>query len=195
VATTAGGVGRRIGRPRVGAPAAVPPGALALALALVLTGCAGVVRDDGAVAGDLPPGRDAVVRDVVDGDTLVVDDGERVRMLGIDTPETKHPSKPVQCFGREASRQTARLLPRGTRVRLVADVEPTDQYGRTLAYVVRARDGLFVNAALARDGFALPLSVPPNVTHAEEIRALAADARRAGRGLWGACDDPGGAGA
>jgi len=165
---------------------------LALVLCLALAGCAGrPVADDGVVAADLPDGRDVVVRDVVDGDTVVVGDGERVRMIGIDTPETKHPSKPVQCYGREASKQTARLLPKGTRVRLVADVEPADRYGRTLAYVVRARDGLFVNAALARDGYALPLSIPPNVAHADEIRRLAAEARQAGRGLWGACANAG----
>jgi micrococcal nuclease len=155
-----------------------------------LAGCglAGAPVDDpGLVADGLPAGPDAVVARVVDGDTIVVGDGQTIRLIGVDTPETKHPSKPVQCFGREASRQTAALLPRGTRVRLVYDVARTDRYGRTLAYVVRVRDGLLVNAALLRDGFGQPLTIPPNVAHAEEFADLARQARQAGRGLWGAC--------
>jgi micrococcal nuclease len=118
-----------------------------------------------------------------------------VRLIGVDTPETRHPTKPVQCYGEEASRHTAGLLPPGTRVRLVGDVEPRDRYGRTLAYVYRARDGLFVNAELVRDGYAQPLTIPPNVAHAEEFVSLAQQAREAGRGLWGACGgDAGGPG-
>jgi micrococcal nuclease len=159
-------------------------------LVLGLAGCALVeapVDDPNVVADGLPAGRDTVVREVVDGDTIVVGDGESVRLIGVDTPETRHPAKGVQCFGREAARQTAALLPRGTRVRLVHDVERTDRYGRTLAYVVRVRDGLFVNAALLRDGFGQPLTIPPNVAHADSFRELAGQARASGRGLWGAC--------
>jgi len=107
------------------------------------------------------------------------------------TPETKHPTKPVQCFGKEASAFTTSLLPKGTPVRLERDVEPRDDYGRLLAYVSRVDDGLSVNAELVRLGYAQPLTIPPNVAHAEEYRALAAEARSSGAGLWQACGDAG----
>jgi micrococcal nuclease len=72
-------------------------------------------------------------------------------------------------------------------VRLVADAEARDRYGRTLAYVYRSSDGLFVNAELVRSGYAKPLAIRPNVSHAGEFRRLASSARRAGRGLWSRC--------
>jgi micrococcal nuclease len=75
-------------------------------------------------------------------------------------------------------------------VRLERDVEPRDPYARLLAYVYRASDGLFVNLALAREGFARPLSIAPNTVHAADIGAAADDARAAGRGLWAACTGP-----
>jgi micrococcal nuclease len=127
---------------------------------------------------------------VVDGDTIHARvDGleETIRLIGIDTPETVKPNTPVQCFGEEASRQTKSLLPAGTPLRLERDAEARDDYGRLLAYVYRAGDGLFVNLALARDGYAVPLTIPPNVAHAPDFVAAAADARRDGRGLWAAC--------
>lgn len=139
----------------------------------------------------LPAGTDTVVERHVDGDTVVVAAGRKVRLIGIDTPETRDPRKPVQCFGREASAFTASLLPVGERVRLVTDVEPVDRYGRTLAYVYRLRDGLFVNAELVRRGYASVYTYPPNVAHADEFVALARTAREAGTGLWGACGGPG----
>jgi len=126
---------------------------------------------------------------IVDGDTIRVAFGGRsepVRYIGIDTPESKKPGTPVQCFARRAAAENARLV-RGERVRLVFDVERRDRFGRLLAYVYRVRDGAFVNAALVRGGFAQTLTIPPNVRFAERFAALAADARRAGRGLWSAC--------
>jgi micrococcal nuclease len=134
----------------------------------------------------------ASVERVVDGDTIIVRIGgrrERVRLLGIDTPESVKPDTPVQCFALAASARTKALLPPGTAVRLVRDVDLRDQYGRLLAYVYRARDGLFVNLALVREGYAVTYTFPPNVAHADELRAAAADARAAGRGLWSACTD------
>ena len=115
-----------------------------------------------------------------------------MRLIGIDTPETKDPRRPVGCFGREASHHTSRLLRAGTKVRLAYDVERTDRYGRTLAYVYRSRDGLFVNAALVRDGYAYAYTYPPDVAHADELVALQREAREAGRGLWSACSTGGG---
>lgn len=141
----------------------------------------------GPVAPGLPEGVDVAVERVVDGDTVVVSGGRHVRLIGVDTPETKDPRRPVGCFGREASRFTTSLLPAGTVVRLVGDVEEDDQYGRLLAYVYRRADGLFVNAELVRRGYAQPLTIPPNLAHSDEFVTLAAEARLAGRGLWAAC--------
>jgi len=126
---------------------------------------------------------------VVDGDTIHVQLAtrrEKVRYIGVDTPETKDPTKGVQCFGERASQFNARLVA-GETVRLVRDVEQRDRYGRLLAYVYRARDGLFVNAELARQGYATVLTIAPDVRHAGDFAAAARDARAHGRGLWSAC--------
>jgi micrococcal nuclease len=156
---------------------------------LVLAGC--TTADRGPTpAVEVPDGDDVTVDRVVDGDTLVVSGGRRVRLIGVDTPETEHPSVDVQCFGREASAFLADLLPRGTAVRLVYDLERTDRYDRTLAYVYRRSDGAFVNGELVRRGFALVATVPPNVRHADELVAWQRDAREHGRGLWAACPVP-----
>lgn len=125
----------------------------------------------------------------MDGDTIHVSVGgrrERVRYIGVDTPESRRPGTPVQCFAKAASAFNARLV-RGRRVRLRTDVEERDRYGRLLAYVYRATDGLFVNAELVRRGYATILTVPPNVAHAGELLHLERAARRSGRGLWSAC--------
>jgi micrococcal nuclease len=136
---------------------------------------------------ELPPGLDTTVDRVIDGDTIVVAGGHHVRLIGIDTPETKDPRRPVQCFGKEASAFLTEMLPRGSGVRLIGDVEARDVYDRTLAYVYRLPDGLFVNADLVRQGYARPLTIPPDVAHSDELVALAGEARDAGRGLWAAC--------
>jgi micrococcal nuclease len=131
----------------------------------------------------------ATVTRVVDGDTVHVRVGgqeETVRYIGMDTPETVKPGTPVQCFGKAASAANRRLVS-GARVELRLDAEPRDRYGRLLAYVYRRRDGMFVNAALVRDGFATILAIPPNVSHAADLRALERRARAGRRGLWGAC--------
>ena len=126
---------------------------------------------------------------VVDGDTIHVQvDGrrEKVRYIGVDTPESVKPGTPVQCFAKRAGAFNRRMVA-GERVRLVLDAEHRDRYGRLLAYVYRASDGVFVNAALVRRGYAQPLTIAPNVAHAKEFRRLAAAARHAGRGMWSAC--------
>jgi micrococcal nuclease len=127
---------------------------------------------------------------VVDGDTINVEMGpvkETVRLLGIDTPETHDPRKPVQCFGQMASNYAANLL-NGKHVRLEPD--PTnsnrDKYQRLLRYVYLP-DGTLVNARLIKDGFAFAYVVFPLVK-LDEFRALETEARNNNRGLWAGCD-------
>lgn len=132
----------------------------------------------------------ALVERVVDGDTVVVSiDGtsEHMRLIGIDTPETVKPNSPVECFGPEASAFTKSLLPEGTAVRVVRDVEARDDYDRLLGYLYRADDGLFVNLEIIRSGYASLLTFPPNIAHVDEFRAAAEAARRADLGLWVSC--------
>ncbi len=126
--------------------------------------------------------REAVVRRVVDGDTVVLTTGERIRYIGMDTPELHHPKKPVQWYAREAMEFNRKLV-EGKTVRLEFDVERHDKYGRTLAYVYLP-DGTFVNAELVRQGYAHLLTIPPNVKYAELFLKCEREAREANRGLW-----------
>jgi micrococcal nuclease len=145
-------------------------------MAAALGACGG-----GGATASPPPLTGRVVR-VVDGDTIRVRLAsgrvERVRYIGIDTPEAG------ACFDPQAHAFNARLVA-GRDVRLVRDADERDRYGRLLAYVYAG--DTFVNAELLGRGYAEPLVVPPNVRHAGRFAALAAAARRAGRGLWGAC--------
>jgi micrococcal nuclease len=164
--------------------------AVAVLTIVVLTTFAVRSRQHDVPASAGRAGGDGTVTRVVDGDTIIVRLGatnERIRLIGINTPESVDPRTPVQCFGKEASHHTAGLLPPGTPVRLVGDAEARDRYGRLLAYVYRQPDGLFVNLELARDGWAEVLTYPPNVAHTREFVAAVADARAAKRGLWSAC--------
>ena len=127
----------------------------------------------------------ATLMSVTDGDTIVVKlDGrrERVRLIGIDTPETEHSPRGPQPYSDEATAALKNLLGRG-RVSLRFDAEERDHYGRLLAYVYAA-DGTFVNEAMVRDGWARAIRIPPNVRHAKRFESLARAARRADRGIW-----------
>jgi micrococcal nuclease len=161
-----------------------------LLAALFLVGLSGLLVH--AWTGGGPPPRRGVVTEVIDGDTILVRAGGRtldVRLLGIDTPETVHPRRPVECFGPQASRYAKRLLS-GAEVRLTYDRELRDRYGRWLAYVYAERDRgrpVFVNARLVAEGYARTLSIAPNTLHADELAALERRAALAGRGLWSAC--------
>ncbi len=128
-----------------------------------------------------------VVR-VVDGDTIEVDVGGvsyRVRYIGVDTPETVHPTQPVGCFGPESSAFNKALV-EGQTVHLETDVSDTDRYGRLLRYVWIA-DGRMVNEVLAEEGYAQVATYPPDVKHVDRFLAAQERARDEGRGLWGAC--------
>ena len=125
---------------------------------------------------------------VVDGDTVHVRVGnrvEKVRYIGINTPETNHPTRGEEPGGRAATAVNSRLVGDRT-VRLEPDVQTRDHYGRLLAYVwVNGPGGeLMVNAEMVRLGYAQVMTVPPNVRHAELFRKLQADAREHRRGLW-----------
>jgi micrococcal nuclease len=159
---------------------ALPFLALAAAVAALLLGRGGDSQAGGTLHG-------RVVR-VVDGDTIRVQlDGgreERVRYIGIDTPESVKPGTPVQCFAKKASHFNDSLVD-GRTVTLRTDAEQRDRYGRLLAYVYA--DGRFINRELVARGYARTLTIPPNVAHADEFAALARRAREAGLGLWRAC--------
>ena len=131
----------------------------------------------------------AKVLQVVDGDTVVLDlDGstETVRLIGINTPETVHPSKPVECFGPEASVYLQALLKPNTRVRVQRDIEARDRYKRLLVYIYLL-DGTFVNEQLLRKGFARTLQIEPNTTFATIFALIETGARTNRVGLWQAC--------
>ena len=156
-------------------------------LVLMFVGAMGVT----ACTADQPlsPGHATVV-EVIDGDTVVLDFGgqtEIVRLLGIDTPETVHPDKPVECFGPEASSRATELLPTGTDVTVERDVEARDRFDRLLAHIRIAEDGSHVNLALVSEGMADTLIIEPNRAYASAMRTAAADARANGLGLWSAC--------
>jgi micrococcal nuclease len=113
---------------------------------------------------------------VIDGDTVVLEDGRHVRYIGMDTPEKERP------YYGEAKRENERLV-KGKKVRLEYDVEKTDLYGRTLAYVYRG--DIFVNAELVKNGHAMIYTFPPNVKYAETFLALQKKAIEQKRGFWG----------
>ena len=135
----------------------------------------------------------AVVERVVDGDTIIARIGNRsetVRLIGLDAPESVAPTRPVQCFGKEASDFLAAALPAGTEITLVRDAEARDVYDRLLGYVVRSSDGLFVNLELVAAGYAAALHYPPNDQYADVLDRAQAGAVASGRGLWSACGGP-----
>lgn len=135
----------------------------------------------------------------VDGDTLELSNGERVRLIGVDTPESRDNPKlnrdakrtgqdrsEIIKMGKEAAEVTRKLV-EGKQVRLEYDVQKKDKYGRTLAYVY-LEDGTFVNAEIVKAGYASPMTIPPDVKYAEVFQKLYREAREANRGLWKAED-------
>ena len=126
------------------------------------------------------------VKHVIDGDTVELSDGSHLRYIGINTPEVRRRSgdhwvKDPEPYA-EAATERNRQWVEGKRVRLEFDVQSKDRYGRWLAYVYVAE--AMVNAELVREGFAQPMTIPPNVAHADLFKRLAREAREAKRGLW-----------
>jgi micrococcal nuclease len=119
---------------------------------------------------------------VIDGDTLELSTGETVRLIGVDTPETKDPRQPVEAFGKEASAFTTQLV-EGKHIHLEFDVQRLDQYQRLLAYVYVG--DVMLNAELVRQGYAQVATFAPNVKHQGLFLKLQREAREARRGLRG----------
>ncbi|MDG1367811.1 MAG: thermonuclease family protein [Acidimicrobiales bacterium] len=140
---------------------------------------------------DLEP--NAIVERVVDGDTIIVEIHNtrgRVRLLGIDTPESVAENRPDQCCGAESSEYLRGLLPEGTEVTLIRDVQARDRYDRLLAYVVRTQDQLFVNLDLLERGFAGVLIYEPNSYYRNLFEDAEDAAVDGGIRLWSACGGP-----
>lgn len=127
---------------------------------------------------------------VIDGDTIELETGETLRYIGIDTPETKHPKKPVQCYGEEASQMNKKLV-EGKSVRIVKDVSEVDKYNRLLRYVYvstqASPSGILVNDYLVRNGFAFTSTFPPDVTKADQFSEAQREAREKNLGVWKYC--------
>jgi micrococcal nuclease len=160
---------------------------LAAALAAAAAGCGG--GDAPASAAAAAEGR--VVR-VVDGDTVIVRlDGEarRVRLLGVDAPESVTPDRPVECWGPQAAAAARRLMPEGAAVTVATDPSQGDEdrYGRLLAEVTVGDAGETVNVALVREGAAEVFRGDGRGRLQPALRAAEREARDAGRGLWGSC--------
>lgn len=124
----------------------------------------------------------AKVARVVDGDTIRLETGEVVRYAGIDTPETVHPSKPVQCYGKEASDKNRELV-EGKEVKLEKDVSETDKYGRLLRYIWL--EDILVNEYLVIEGYAHSSTYPPDVKYQDRFIQAERQARDEKKGLWG----------
>lgn len=156
-------------------------------LAGLLTGCPAASDHDVGLPNE------AVVDFVIDGDTVdvtIAGQSERVRLIGIDTPESVSRSVPIQCFGQEASDALTGLLPPGTELRIERDTEARDRFGRLLLYLYRAEDDLFVNEWMIDQGFADTMFFEPNTTFEGSFTRARNDARADELGLWGACDGP-----
>ncbi|MGH1504323.1 MAG: thermonuclease family protein [Acidimicrobiales bacterium] len=168
--------------------------AIGALLCVVATACElSPFSGDDAEPLDLGPGG-GVVRHVVDGDTVELELAggviERVRLIGVDAPESVSRNDPVQCFGPEASTRLGELLPVGTLLRVERDAEARDRYDRLLLYLYRADDDLFVNEWLLAEGLADVMFFEPNTTFEVAFTRVRNQARAGGVGLWGACDGP-----
>lgn len=195
-------------RPLVRVPLPMVMAFLALLLALLpaLAGCGAQSPQTASSAPETPPApaaepvlpkpgclRDApepppdaqrvTVRRAVDGDTVQLADGTRVRLIGINAPESVDPRRPVQAYGREAGAFTARLLA-GKTVLLQPGRTSLDRYGRTLAWLW-LDDGTLVNALLVQEGYAQVYTFADNPEHAALLQTCQQEARTGGKGLWG----------
>jgi micrococcal nuclease len=154
--------------------------ALSVVMLTALPSCGDAQRPPAQSRGDaaVRAAANCVVQRIVDGDTLVCEGDQRVRLLLIDTPELSQAP-----YGRQASRALQRLAPVGTRLRVETDVQFRDRYGRILGYLWTT-DGRFINEEMVAAGMAMVLVYPPNVKYVDRLRAASAEARRKKVGLW-----------
>ena len=131
-----------------------------------------------SLPGCRPPTDTYRITEVIDGDTIVIQSGQRVRYIGIDAPELGPPAEPLAAEAKQANR----ALVEGKEVRLEKDVSDTDRFGRLLRYVYA--DGTLVNAEMVRQGLARSRSYPPDTKYQEYLDKMETMARRAGRGIW-----------
>ena len=160
---------------------------------LLATGCAAAEPQPAAAGLPVPAGaQEATVVRLTDGDTVQLrgrgsgplrGDRTKVRLLLVDTPEL---FPEPECFGQEAADRTAELLPQGSTVRVEADRDPRDRFGRSLLHVWNA-DGVNVGEALVREGYATVLQIDPNERYLDRFQLAEGEARDAGFGLWGDC--------
>ncbi len=127
----------------------------------------------------------AAVKRVLDGDTVELFDGRKVRYIGVDTPETNHPDKDQQCYAREATEKNKQLVA-GKTVKLQKDVSETDRYGRLLRYVWV--DDQLINLVMVKEGYAFARSYPPDITKQSEFKNAEREAKALSKGLWSNCD-------
>lgn len=127
-----------------------------------------------------------LVTRIIDGDTIEIEGGQKVRYIGIDTPETVDPRKPVQCFGKEASAKNKELV-EGKKVRLEKDITDTDKYGRLLRYVYIG--DIFVNLELVKQGYASSYSYPPDIKFQNVFLQAQQEAQAKNLGFWSACEE------
>ncbi len=125
-----------------------------------------------------------IVTRIVDGDTIELNTGDKVRYIGVNTPESVDPRRKVQCFGKEAARKNEELVG-GQAVRLVKDVSDKDKYGRLLRYVYAG--DTFINLELIKQGYAQVDTVPPDVNYQDLFIQAEHEARLNQSGLWGEC--------
>lgn len=132
------------------------------------------------------------VTKIIDGDTIEIETGEKVRYIGVDTPELHHPQKSVQCFGYEAMIKNKQLV-EGRRVRLEKDISEVDKYKRLLRYVflvdeIATKTATFINEVLVREGYARLATYPPDIKYQNVFLQAEKQARENKRGLWSGCD-------
>lgn len=150
-----------------------------------ITGTITITSNGNTQIDSTKPGASVKVTRVVDGDTIEVDlNGkvEKVRLIGVDTPETVHPTKGEEPYGKEASNFTKAQLT-GKNVSLETDVQERDNYGRLLAYIWV--DGKMFNEVLVREGYAQVATFPPNIKYVDRFTAAQQQARQGNKGLWG----------
>lgn len=136
---------------------------------------------------DKSPETKVIIERVVDGDTVVIAGGKKVRLIGVDAPESVKPQEKPECFGIESSRYLKELV-EGKEVTLQRDVSDRDRYGRLLRYVYK--EGSLLNELLIKEGYARAKSYPPDSAQKQQLESAEEEARKAMRGLWKECPIP-----